>query len=91
MSKQETIKYFEDRIKWIDEHEKMFEISYCMILEREYCKDMLKKLKEEECREKCDQSKHCAKGCCVLEGFNPDTCVQREILSNINWEEEVHD
>ena len=48
MSKQETIKYFEDRIKWIDEHEKMFELSYCMVLEREYCKEMINKMKEEE-------------------------------------------
>ena len=48
MSKQETIKYFEDRIKWIDDHEKMFELSYCLVLEREYCKEMLKKMKEED-------------------------------------------
>ena len=47
MSKQETIQYFENRIKEIDLQEKRMKISYCLILEREYCKEMLKKMEED--------------------------------------------
>ena len=48
MSKQETIQYFEDRIKTINEQENHMKISYCLVLERDYCKEMLKKMKEED-------------------------------------------
>ena len=48
MSKQDEIDYLEKRIAWINEHEKMFEISYCMMLEREACKQRLAEIKGED-------------------------------------------
>ena len=47
MSKQETIEYFKSRIKEIDEQENRMDISYCLILEREYCKEMLKEMEDD--------------------------------------------
>lgn len=47
MSKSKEIEALESRIAWIDEHEKMFDLSYCMILEREACNERLAELKGE--------------------------------------------
>lgn len=48
MSNDKQKEYLRNRIKWIDEHEKMFELSHCMKLEREACKEQLKALEEKE-------------------------------------------
>ena len=48
MSNDKRKKYLINRINWINEHEKMFELSYCMKLEREACKEELKQLEEKE-------------------------------------------
>ena len=48
MSKSKEIEYLKNRIQWIDDHEKAFELSYCMIMEREYCKERLKELEEQK-------------------------------------------
>ena len=44
MAENDEVEYLKKRIAWIDEHEKMFEISYCMELERDYCKARLNEL-----------------------------------------------
>ena len=44
--------------------------------------------RETGCRGKCDQSGHCLCDC-VKEGNDPERCVQREILSDIKWEEKA--
>ena len=48
MSNDKQKEYLRNRIAWIDEHEKMFELSHCMKLEREACKEQLKALEEKE-------------------------------------------
>ena len=47
MSKEQEIDYIKRRIAWIDEHENMFELSYCMKLERNALKERLKEIEGE--------------------------------------------
>ena len=43
-SKEEEIQSLKDRIEWINEHEKMFELSPLLEIDRDYCKLRLKEL-----------------------------------------------
>ena len=43
-TQEEEIQFLKDRIKWIDVHETMFELSPMLVMEREYCKKKLKEL-----------------------------------------------
>ena len=43
-TQEEEIQSLKDRIKWIDVHETMFELSPMLVMEREYCKKRLKEL-----------------------------------------------
>ena len=45
-TKDEEIQCLKDRINWIDIHEKMFELSPLLVMDREYCKERLKELEE---------------------------------------------
>ena len=47
MSDQSEIEYIRSRIEWINEHEKMFQLSYCMKLEREALKERLSEIEGE--------------------------------------------
>lgn len=43
-SKEEEIQSLKDRIEWINVHEKMFELSPLLEIDRDYCKLRLKEL-----------------------------------------------
>lgn len=43
-TQEEEIKSLKDRIKWIDVHETMFDLSPMLVMDRKYCKKRLKEL-----------------------------------------------
>ena len=53
-TQEEEIQFLKDRIKWIDMHETMFELSPMLVMERECCKKAIERINDKITQQRGD-------------------------------------